>query len=504
MNDVDKILAEIIKDKGGDKTFYRNLMDAIAYHESAGTMSPTLKQFGGGPGRGKYQFEEGIAEGAITAARRAKQYLESKGLRVPNWLSDIYQNESLDASTLTSEQQDVLFLGNMRMHPRADFSKVVNGEEDIQDFWANYHWAGDEDDRDERIESFNKSFNRYKNNRSSIQSKNNQLPLPEQARDNTIVKPVKLNQNLLNISADSNMNDLVSYVKNSKQQMANGGLLNEFNNGGLHETNPHGGIPQGSNATVEQGETSANLPVGKFIFSDRVSLADGGLIDPPDKNKQIVSDSKDFVKNWFNDPFTKARYSLNKGRGFGETLPDIVSGLNQLDKTNVEYNVPTSDKSRNAGYKGNTISFYKDPTEETATHEWTHVMGIDDDLTNYIRKNYGTPAKAIQDRTGLPFKEALSQELNINPEGFTGKSAINQEILHSRYLSENGELYPRIMEMRKVLGVKPGDIIDDSHIKTLKEKTKNPLFKYYTDEQIKSMLNTLASTQNTNNYNNLV
>lgn len=53
--------------------------------------------------------------------------------------------------------------------------------------------------------------------------------------------------------------------------------LNEFNNGGTHEENPLGGIPQGMGAngkmnTVEEGETSFDFDDGKYIFSDRLKL----------------------------------------------------------------------------------------------------------------------------------------------------------------------------------------------------------------------------------------
>ena len=52
-----RIIDELIKEKGGTRKDYENLMNQIAYHESAHTMDPTISQIGGGPGRGKYQFE---------------------------------------------------------------------------------------------------------------------------------------------------------------------------------------------------------------------------------------------------------------------------------------------------------------------------------------------------------------------------------------------------------------------------------------------------------------
>lgn len=51
------------------------------------------------------------------------------------------------------------------------------------------------------------------------------------------------------------------------------GLLNDFNEGGRHEENPNGGIPQGMDPsgalnTVEEGETK----MGQYVFSDRLKL----------------------------------------------------------------------------------------------------------------------------------------------------------------------------------------------------------------------------------------
>ena len=157
MNERDLLIQELIKEKGGTKEQYLQLLDSIAYHESAGTLDPTTKQKGGGPGRGKYQFETGKNAGGITAAKRAKAYYKQLGKTLPKWLDNI-KGDDLDVSSLSSEQQDILFLANIRKHPKADFSKVWKGEESIEDFWANYHWAGNKRDRADRLQDFKNSM----------------------------------------------------------------------------------------------------------------------------------------------------------------------------------------------------------------------------------------------------------------------------------------------------------------------------------------------------------
>lgn len=466
MNELNTLLNELIKEKGGSVKDYKNLLKSIAYHESAHTLDPKIRQRGGGPGRGKYQFEEGKNSGGITAARRTKKYFDSKGISSPEWLEKALKEESLDATKLSSDAQDVLFLGNMRMHPKADFKKVWEGKETVSDFWANYHWAGNPKDRNKRLKSFNISM-------EDLESKPSyEIPTNQEFQSSTFESPTMFAQG----------GDLQSYVK---QKFSNN-TLNSFNAGGLHETNPYGGIPQGTGSngqmnTVEQGETSFNLPQGKFIFSDRINtkgtinqFADGGLIDPPNKK---VENGKSFVNNWFDNPVTKAKLSMNLNQGLKKSNEQITSGLNNLNKVDIRMTDAVNDTTK-ASYTpyDNQISFYTEPTDKMATHEYTHAMGtIDNDLSSYIKRNYGA----------IPLDKG---------EDYNERS-------HIKYINRKGELYSRIMELRQHLGVKPGDEINDDQIKTLKDDNVNELMKYYEPDQIKSMLNTLASNSSTSNVN---
>ena len=158
MNEIDKLIRQLIKEEGGTKSQYLHLLNSISNHETGGTNDPTTQQKGGGPGRGKYQFEEGNYKGGITAARRLRTYYKNNNMPVPEWLNKATQGKSLDASTLTSEQQDALFLGNMKMHPKADLAKVMSNEVSVPEFWANYHWAGPKKQRQARLKDFNSTY----------------------------------------------------------------------------------------------------------------------------------------------------------------------------------------------------------------------------------------------------------------------------------------------------------------------------------------------------------
>ena len=57
-----------------------------------------------------------------------------------------------------------------------------------------------------------------------------------------------------------------------------GGQLTEFQGGGTHQENPNGGIPQGPDASVEEGETK--MDAANYIFSDRLTV-------PKDLSKEL-------------------------------------------------------------------------------------------------------------------------------------------------------------------------------------------------------------------------
>lgn len=502
MNELDLILKELIKEKGGTKESYRNLLNSIAYHESAHTMDPTLKQYGGGPGRGKYQFEEGDHKGGITAAKRTKQYLESKGIDIPAWLDNVTSNTSLDASELTANQQDVLFLGNMRMHPKADFSKVWKGEETVPDFWANYHWAGNPADRKDRLNAFNTSLDKYKENIPQ-QNENNRrstvLKTPEQIKDNTNIKQPKLQNNL--IPDNKSVEDLVSYVKSS--QMREGGKLNEFNEGGLHETNPYGGIPQGPKATVEEGETSAILPIGKFIFSDRVKLdgsgisntqgfANGGKVDPTDPpNKKVSKFYRDYISSnkfkerlenmQYENPIEEQSIRLNNVLKTGIINQD--KHLSFLEKIEKEIkNEPYSNNGSIFDNKSRNIIFSKEQLnnlkkdypnltkEEILAHEYGHAINYDPKLNSRLNEN---EFNELKNRLKSTTKDKASRMMEENYSDIQG----------FRYLLQEDGIYNTVNEKFK-----------KEHLKKAKNSfLKKRLQKNYSDKDIIWLMNNIAN-----------
>jgi hypothetical protein len=303
------ILNNLIYNNGGSHEQYRNLMDQIAWHETGGTMDLEQDQLRGGPGRGKYQFESCEGCGGKTAANRAINFYKEQGIPVPQWLVDTRKSKSLDASKLDSDQQDILFLTNMQMHPTADFNKLWMGEQKVEDFWADYHWAGKDKDRADRIASFKESQKRstipsifsgkeegfqpwnsisnmeydfdQQGERNYTFNPSSEMEYAAQPIDNTYVapqqnyipdvKPQQVNfKEPVTVESDqteetskspthlvdSQANFIQDYI--STNQLYQGGQLppidptqmnlNQLNVGGGHHENPYGGIPQGMGA----------------------------------------------------------------------------------------------------------------------------------------------------------------------------------------------------------------------------------------------------------------
>ena len=159
------------------------VIDPIAYHESNRTMDPAIKQQGGGPGRGMFQFEgkRGVKvpvkdangkdkkdkDGNVimgddsldVALRRASRFYKNKNMKTPYWIENI--KEGQDATSLTGDQQKALAILNfkgMGSKPnkvKASFKSLYNEFQKgnkgkynniLGEFWKTYHHrkAGEE------------------------------------------------------------------------------------------------------------------------------------------------------------------------------------------------------------------------------------------------------------------------------------------------------------------------------------------------------------------------
>lgn len=125
----------IANTRSSDGTF--NLLaygDTIGEVESRG--NPLAHQVGGGPGRGKYQFEP---DGAATASRRLKALSTALGFKNPDWNRE---DSVRDATKLTEAQQDILFLADKLQARDINLKDLADGDISGEDFWVKHHWRG--------------------------------------------------------------------------------------------------------------------------------------------------------------------------------------------------------------------------------------------------------------------------------------------------------------------------------------------------------------------------
>lgn len=296
--------------------------------------------------------------------------------------------------------------------------------------------------------------------------------------------------------------------KSVNPNLYNQDQFNEFNEGGSHESNPNGGVPIGNNSTVEEGETSINTKDGQFIFSDRIDtlgnvlkplpnqgMAAGGPDDPPTKEeKTLTSDERmseykkerDFVRDWFTDPITMNKFVdrrikekkstpdwiqkalVDEDEIRKDTYWDVTRGLSNIEKSSIQEEVKKGDTVKgDYSKRKNEVTIYKsmfdDLPKGTSAHEFSHALGLDKELSKYAQKDVSY--LQIKD-TDLPNERDFKQYLN------------------------RGEIFPRIMGIRYNMGLKPGDTVTTEDIKKFKDSNKDTeLFKWYSDEEIRDLLN---------------
>ena len=153
------IMDEILANNPGlTQKQIEDLMGVIKYHETDGTMDPTIKQYkhrgaaDHGPGRGLYQYEidkDGAKGGAHTAINRLINFNERSGNKYDiSFLNSIINDKSYDFSQLSPEEQSMLFLADKLIDPTANMGTYdINNDgilsnEELSGFHADEHWAG--------------------------------------------------------------------------------------------------------------------------------------------------------------------------------------------------------------------------------------------------------------------------------------------------------------------------------------------------------------------------
>lgn len=449
--ELDRLINNLIIEKGGTRKDYRLLMDKIGYHESR--LDPKSQQLGGGPGRGKYQFEVGRFKGGKTAANRASRYFKNKNGKVPKWLERLSKEDSVDASKLSNNQQDILFLTNMIEHPKAEFKDVIDGNKTVEDFWADYHWAGNKKDRPARLESFNTSSKLFDESRVNV-------PEP-------VNYPPPVSEELSGVFGSQNTN-----------AFANGGTIDPPNNNVTfnpqeYEAKYSDNYPLPFLKTRSRHFTTGQtnyLQDRRKDFLEPNTLAPSGQVVNFDRAVNDPS-GRSFL-NRYNHPVTRQRLAEQTNLRPEDVDNAILQGLSA--RKQIGDNVPGSKASYDPNE--NVINFSEEHANNPAveTHERIHASNLDAAL--------GIP---LLDVLGNPFQQETRSLLKrLSPDTL-------------RYLNRPHEAYGNFSEFREKINLKPGEQIDAKELKKRVKKYNlgnENFYRAFDDKRIIEALNTIADT----------
>jgi len=137
-----------------------------------------VRQKGGGPGRGFYQYEMQAGskkpQGAKTALNRYYNFLNQNNLTMPESYARELKSKDFDPNDpdftkLSRELQTEIFYADKQEDPNFKLADLANGALSYRDAWLKYHWKGPSKDREARIKHYN----------NEIPQPKPTLPLPE-------------------------------------------------------------------------------------------------------------------------------------------------------------------------------------------------------------------------------------------------------------------------------------------------------------------------------------
>ena len=317
----------------------------------------------------------------------------------------------------------------------------------------------------------------------------------------------------------------------------------EYNEGGTHEENIHGGVPVGIGAngkmnTVEEGETKFN----DYVFSDRINL-DGTKIES-------TSDANAFAKGGDIDP-TDPKNPEGPKEKQSTTVTKTFTDLDTAVKTKKSYEIPRAEiefpytdshskhmapsNTQKGKMQSKFVDWYNDPETRRRIESQGEMtpQQIEDFLAHGVKGDIkkGTPSVAGADAQFYPEDNSIimsdMNDLNTGTHEILHRSGFDQTLSaplmkilgnsfqqdeknnfksFKRYLNQPHEAYGNFHELRTRLGLKPGQKVTKDQLKKMvKEKglENDNFYKTFDDEKIIKAINTVASTskpQSTTEY----
>lgn len=235
-----------------------------------------------------------------------------------------------------------------------------------------------------------------------------------------------------NINAQNTELTEDSIYSSLSSQLADGGSLVEFKNGGSHEENPLGGIPQGYNENgdlnlVEQGETKWK----DYIFSNRNKLSKAERFNLPGilNNRTFSSAAKTIQKESKERPF-----DLISKRGLDKQMDYLISAQEEhnamLDNTN---------QFKSGGKMNSKLVYQEMPIKgnrKTVKHgygDWLRYAPVASNIIGLASDIASTPETIRTSKIEAPL---LTEKMSYDP--------VDQEYLTNKLTSNYANLVDKI------------------------------------------------------------
>jgi hypothetical protein len=406
-------LRDIAKEKGLSEDQLKGFISKVGLMEAGYDLDPSIKQYGGGPGRGIAQWEinkNGGSNRVVTSLKRAENYFKSKNKQTPDFLKNALTKTkadgTFDMTELDKEQQLLVLLGDFRMGT-GDLGDLKEDESGF-DLYREHWWQGADEDEASKKSMWKERNSYLNNNRDKVynqlfdkerkftkdtpQTMNQPQPQPfnPNERQGDLMSMISENTKR---KIDTGASQNISEAKKANQeyfkqnQLALGGPtggfsmnnnLNEFGAGGTHGENKLGGIPQGMGAngklnTVEEEETSFTVRGNKFIFSNRVTI-DGKVSNSKFSGNQFALGGDTNCGGPGQKPCTEkqkltklSNKDINKGREELKGSKDFIGNWIKSDRFKKKFkeNLTEIDNNRDdPKYKGWYDNLTKNTVEE--------------------------------------------------------------------------------------------------------------------------------------------
>ena len=235
-----------------------------------------------------------------------------------------------------------------------------------------------------------------------------------------------------NINAQNTELTEDSIYSSLSSQLADGGSLVEFKNGGSHEENPLGGIPQGYNENgdlnlVEQGETKWN----DYIFSNRNKLSKAERFNLPGmlNNRTFSSAAKTIQKESKERPF-----DLISKRGLNKQMDYLISAQEEHNAMLENTNQFKRGGKMNSKSKYQGIQINGNP--KTVKHgygDWLRYAPVASNVIGLATDIASTPETIQTSKIEAPL---LSEKMSYDP--------VDQEYLTNKLTSNYANLVDKI------------------------------------------------------------